>query len=103
MKTIPNYVIVLAAGKGSRMRSDSCPKVCFKVNGVPAINRALQTYTDCGISQAIAVVGTLAEKVMSTITPEFPNTLYAFQAEQKGPGLHNPGQALGFGHLEHHI
>ena len=84
MKTVPNYVIVLAAGKGSRMRSDSCPKVCFKVNGVPAINRALQTYTDCGISQAIAVVGTLAEKVMSTITPEFPNTLYAFQAEQKG-------------------
>lgn len=83
-KTIPDYVIVLAAGKGSRMRSESCPKVCFKVNDVPAINRALQTYSDCGIPQAIAVVGTLAEKVMSTITPEFPNTLYAFQAEQKG-------------------
>ena len=83
-KTIPNYVIVLAAGKGSRMRSETCPKVCFKVNDVPAINRALQTYSDCGIPQAVAVVGTLAEKVMSTITPEFPNTLYAFQAEQKG-------------------
>ncbi|MBO5821931.1 MAG: NTP transferase domain-containing protein [Lentisphaeria bacterium] len=83
-KTIPDYVIVLAAGKGSRMRSESCPKVCFKVNDIPAINRALQTYSDCGIPQAIAVVGTLAEKVMSTITPEFPNTLYAFQAEQKG-------------------
>jgi len=83
-KIVPDYVIILAAGKGSRMRSESCPKVCFKVNGIPAINRALQTYTDCGIPQAVAVVGTLAEKVMETVTPEFPNTLYAFQAEQKG-------------------
>ena len=83
-KTVPDYVIILAAGKGSRMRSESCPKVCFKVNGIPAINRALQTYTDCGIPQAVAVVGTLAEKVMETVTPEFPNTLYAFQNEQKG-------------------
>ena len=83
-KIVPNYVIVLAAGKGSRMRSDSCPKVCFKVNGVPAINRALKTYMDCGISQAVLVVGNLAEKVMSTVTPEYPDVLYAFQAEQKG-------------------
>ncbi|MBR1965354.1 MAG: NTP transferase domain-containing protein [Lentisphaeria bacterium] len=83
-KIVPDYVIILAAGKGSRMRSESCPKVCFKVNGIPAINRALQTYTECGIPQAVAVVGTLAEKVMETVTPEFPNTLYAFQAEQKG-------------------
>ena len=83
-KTIPDYVVILAAGKGSRMRSESCPKVCFHVNGIPAVNRALKTYKDCGISQAVAVVGTLAEKVMNTITPEFPDTLYAFQAEQKG-------------------
>ena len=83
-KTVPDYVIVLAAGKGSRMCSDSCPKVCFKVNGIPAINRALQTYSDCGIPQAVAVVGTMAEKVMATVSPEFPNTLYAFQTEQKG-------------------
>ena len=83
-KTVPDYVVILAAGKGSRMCSDSCPKVCFKVNGVPAINRALQTYTDCGIPQAVAVVGTLAEQVMNTVTPEFPNTLYAYQCEQKG-------------------
>ena len=83
-KITPDYVIILAAGKGSRMRSESCPKVCFKVNGIPAVNRALQTYTSCGIPQAIAVVGTLAEKVMSTISPEFPNTLYVFQSEQKG-------------------
>lgn len=66
------------------MRSDTCPKVCFKINGIPAVNRALKIYAECGIPQAVTVVGNLAEKVMSTITPEFPNTLYAFQAEQKG-------------------
>ena len=52
----PEYTIVLAAGKGSRMNSSSVPKVCFPVNGIPAVNRALKIYNDCGIKQHILVV-----------------------------------------------
>ena len=80
----PDYSIVLAAGKGTRMGAADCPKVCFPVNGTPAIIRALTTYQACGIPQHIVVVGSLAEKVLSTVAPQFPNTAFAYQPEQLG-------------------
>ena len=42
----PDCGIILAAGKGTRMGSSTTPKVCFPVNGVPAICRALSTYRE---------------------------------------------------------
>ena len=80
----PDYAIVLAAGKGTRMGTDSCPKVCFTVNGVPAINRALAIYRACGISQNVVVVGNLAGQVLETVGREFPNSAFVYQPEQLG-------------------
>ncbi|MBR6470209.1 MAG: NTP transferase domain-containing protein [Victivallales bacterium] len=76
--------IILAAGKGTRMHSESTPKVCFPVNGVPAIVRAMRSYASAGVEQFVVVVGTLAEQVMKTVGAEFPNCVYAFQPEQNG-------------------
>ena len=76
--------IILAAGKGTRMHSDSTPKVCFPVNGVPAIVRVMRSYAAAGVQQFVVVVGTLAEQVMKTVSTEFPNCVYAFQPEQNG-------------------
>ena len=56
----PHYTIVLAAGEGTRMGSSARPKVCFPIDGQPAINRALKIYNECGINQHIVVVGALA-------------------------------------------
>lgn len=81
---IPDFSIILAAGKGTRMGTTDCPKVCFPVNGKPAILRAMTTYQACGIPQHVVVVGSLAEKVLSTVAPEFPNTVFAYQPEQLG-------------------
>ena len=76
--TSPKYCIILAAGKGTRMKSDQTPKVCFKVNGVPAILRAMRTYRETGIPQFIVVVGgNLAGKVMETVNAEYANVVYA--------------------------
>ena len=80
----PEYTIVLAAGKGSRMNSSSIPKVCFPVDGIPAVNRALKIYNDCGIKQHILVVGAMAGQVVETVGSEFANTTFAYQREQKG-------------------
>jgi N-acetylgalactosamine kinase len=80
----PEYTIVLAAGKGSRMNSTSLPKVCFPIDGIPAVNRALKIYNDCGIQQHILVVGAMAGQVVETVGAEFPNTAFVYQREQKG-------------------
>ncbi|MDD5599420.1 MAG: NTP transferase domain-containing protein [Victivallaceae bacterium] len=80
----PEYTIILAAGKGSRMNSTSIPKVCFPIDGIPAVNRALKIYTDCGIKQHILVVGVMAGQVIETAGSEFPNTSFVYQKEQKG-------------------
>ena len=78
----PQYSIILAAGKGTRMQSADLHKVCFPIDGNAAINRALETYNACGISYHIIVVGAMAEQVMDTVAAE--NVIYAYQAEQLG-------------------
>jgi len=81
----PKYCIILAAGKGTRMKSESTPKVCFKVNGVPAILRAMRAYAAAGIRQFVVVVGgPLAGKVVETVNSEFPNAVFAYQPMQDG-------------------
>lgn len=80
----PDYTIILAAGKGSRMNSATIPKVCFPIDGVPAVNRAIAIYNSCGIKQHVLVVGTLAGQVIETVGDSFDNTVFAFQKEQRG-------------------
>ncbi|MCK5844708.1 MAG: NTP transferase domain-containing protein [Victivallales bacterium] len=80
----PLNSIVMAAGKGTRMRSASKHKVCFEIDGIPAINRALKIYNACGIKKHSIVVGAMAEQVMETIAAEFNNVFYAYQKEQVG-------------------
>jgi N-acetylgalactosamine kinase len=80
----PGFSIVLAAGKGSRMLSATCHKVCFPVDGVPAIDRALEIYTRSGIPRHIVVVGAMAGQVIETVRRAFPDVIFAYQAEALG-------------------
>lgn len=84
MTRVPRFSIILAAGKGSRMLSATCHKVCFPVDGVPAINRALAIYSKSGIERHIIVVGTMAEQVIGTVRPAFPDAVFATQTEALG-------------------
>lgn len=80
----PDCSVVLAAGKGSRMGSPDIPKVCFEIDGVPAINRALDLYNHSGIPRHLIVVGTLAGKVIETVGNVYANTAFVYQKEQLG-------------------
>jgi len=82
----PHYAVILAGGKGTRMRSADRHKVCFPVDGRPAINRALETYRQCGVRQPIVVVGAMAEQVMATVSAEHEGVIYVYQADQLGTG-----------------
>ena len=86
MEARPIASIILAAGKGTRMRSDTKHKVCFEVGGVPVILRALRAYEECGITHHVIVVGDRAEQVMSATSQRFPNVAFAYQRDPLGTG-----------------
>lgn len=76
--------IILAAGKGSRMGSGDTHKVCFQVDGMPAICRALACFDRCGIPRHLIVVGTLAQQVMETVSEKHNNVSFACQRVANG-------------------
>ena len=80
----PAFSIILAAGKGTRMRSASLHKVCFPIDGKPAIHRAIETYNACGIRRHVVVVGAMAGQVMETVGRAFDNAVFAYQPQQLG-------------------
>ena len=84
MARAPGFSIILAGGKGTRMRSSSLHKVCFPVDGRPAINRAIEAYNACGIRHHIVVVGALAGQVVETVGRAFDNVHFVYQREQLG-------------------
>ena len=83
-ESAPKYAIILAGGKGERMHSSDLHKVCFPIDGRPAISRAIDTYRGCGIRQFVVVVGDKAEQVMNTIGSRYDGVIFAYQSEQKG-------------------
>ncbi len=82
----PLYSVVLAAGKGRRMRNQVFHKVCFQIAGVPAIHRALDAYNRIGVVRNVVVVGDLAGQVVETVGKQFRNVVFAFRPDARGTG-----------------
>ena len=76
--------VVMAAGKGTRMKSD-LPKVLFPVRGRPMIEYVLDALEAAGIDEMIVVVGYRADDVRSVLTHR-PGLKFALQQEQRGTG-----------------
>ncbi len=76
--------VVLAAGKGTRMKTD-LPKVLVPVCGRPMIEYVLDALTAGGIERIIAVVGYRADLVRSALDGR-KNLTFALQAQQLGTG-----------------
>lgn len=84
--TMSIFSIVLAAGTGTRMGSAERHKVCFEIDGRPAIARLLTTCSACGVGSHIVVVGDKAQQVMATVARTGEPTIFAYQPEQRGTG-----------------
>lgn len=82
----PLFTIVLAAGKGRRMRNRYMHKVCFEIAGVPTIVRSLDTFNRLGAVQNVVVVGEMAGQVVETVGERFSNAVFAFQPHALGTG-----------------
>lgn len=74
--------LVLAAGKGSRMRSE-LPKVLHEVNGKPMVVHAIDALKTAGVDNVCCVVGYREDLVREVLGSEVG---YATQTEQRGTG-----------------
>lgn len=79
---LPPQAIVLAAGKGTRMKS-SLPKMLHRVAGKPMLTRVLDTLRAAGFPHPVCVVGHGAEQIEAEIGPR---CRYVLQEEQQGTG-----------------
>jgi UDP-N-acetylglucosamine diphosphorylase/glucosamine-1-phosphate N-acetyltransferase len=83
--TSPPLAVVLAAGKGTRMKSD-LPKVLFPVCGRPMIQFVLDALDLAGFKQKAVVVGHRAEDVKNELAGRSDSLSFVTQREQLGTG-----------------
>ena len=87
MTSRPLSAIVLAAGEGTRMRSDR-PKPLHLLCGRPMLTYVLDALGDCDLDRVVIVVGHHAERVTKRLQDEGPDLLITFveQEVQRGTG-----------------
>ena len=90
----PLHLVVLAAGKGTRMKS-GLPKVLHAAGGLPLIEHVLRTADTLSPTSIVIVVGHQAEAVRGALAGR-PNLQFALQEPQLGTGhaLLQAGEAL---------
>lgn len=74
--------LILAAGKGTRMKSD-LPKCLHKVCGVPMVKLVADSLIAAGADRVVIVVGHGGEQMVKDLGPDYQ---YAWQREQFGTG-----------------
>jgi UDP-N-acetylglucosamine diphosphorylase/glucosamine-1-phosphate N-acetyltransferase len=77
--------IILAAGKGTRMKSD-LPKVVHPIGGRPMVCAVVDACLAAGISRIVTIVGYQQEKIREALASYGAKVEYAVQAEQLGTG-----------------
>jgi bifunctional N-acetylglucosamine-1-phosphate-uridyltransferase/glucosamine-1-phosphate-acetyltransferase GlmU-like protein len=75
-----SVAIILAAGKGTRMRSD-LPKPIIPFAGKPIVSAIIESFKEAGISDITLIIGHGAEQVKEKIGN---GVTYVLQNEQKG-------------------
>lgn len=82
MKPISTAGIILAAGKGTRMKS-ATPKCLHRVCGVPMAELVGRAMLAAGIARPVVVIGHGGQEIRDALGPRFD---YAWQREQLGTG-----------------
>lgn len=87
MHAKPFLTVILAAGKGKRMKNPDLPKVMYRVNGKPMVDHVVELAHKLGSASIVAIVGFKREVVMEHLREAFGDTVaFAVQEEQLGTG-----------------
>ena len=76
-------VLILAAGKGTRMESE-LPKVLHPIAGKPMVSHVIHRAVEIGAEKIVTIIGYKHELVKSEIAHE--PTEFAYQLQQLGTG-----------------
>lgn len=79
-----NQAIILAAGKGTRMKVE-LPKCAVSILGKPMIKHIVDACITAGISKIVVIVG-YKKEVIIDILKDYSNVVFAEQVEQLGTG-----------------
>ena len=79
-------VVIMAAGKGTRMKDPSKAKVMYELLGKPMIHYVVDLAYNLKADRVIVIVGYKSEVVKNYICKSHPNIEIALQAEQLGTG-----------------
>lgn len=86
MSERPLAAVVMAAGKGTRMKDPTRAKVMYELNGMPLLHYVADLAYHVGALRVIVIVGHQREIVTDFLRREHPDVETAVQAEQKGTG-----------------
>ena len=81
-ETRPTVAVILAAGKGTRMKSE-LPKVLHPILGKPMVSYIVDACRKAGVERTILVIGHKADLVRETLGPDHE---YVEQGQQLGTG-----------------
>jgi len=86
MKKAHAIGIILAAGKGTRIKSET-PKVLHPVWGIPSVLRVCNAVRKgLGCKKLVVVVGKKAEEVIGLLNKKSKDIIFVYQKVQKGTG-----------------
>lgn len=81
--SLPLDIVILAAGKGTRMRSD-LPKVLHPIGGRPLLQHVIDTARKLGAERLLTIVGHGADQVEQRLAAD--DIQFVMQTEQLGTG-----------------
>jgi UDP-N-acetylglucosamine pyrophosphorylase len=82
----PLAAVIMAAGKGTRMKDSSKAKVMYEVLGKPMVHYVVDLAKMLKSSRVIVIVGYQRDTVIQYLQNSHPNVEIAVQAEQLGTG-----------------
>jgi UDP-N-acetylglucosamine pyrophosphorylase len=82
----PLAAVIMAAGKGTRMKDSSKAKVMFAVLGKPMVHYVVDLANNLTAARSIAIVGYQREAVIQYLRSSHPDVEIVVQADQLGTG-----------------
>lgn len=79
-------VVIMAAGKGTRMKNPSIAKVMYPISGKPLIGHVVDLALGIGAVKTVVVVGWQKDSVISYLADRGPSVICVEQSPQLGTG-----------------